>query len=241
MKKFSGEILKELKYYVYLISDPNGNVLYVGKGKNNRVFQHFDKKNKSDIAIKIKNLEEKGETAKIEFLVHGIEDENTVKKIEAGIIDLIGVDNLLNKQSGYESTNFGRMSYDQIVAKYSSKRKNITEKVVLIKLSETFSYNMDPMQMYDYTRGIWRISEERRNTTKYAFTIYDGIVQETYKILEWFKATSTFSNRIHRSEWQGDRWEFVGNIDLDMRKKYQYNSVAHYWTSGNRNPIRFTY
>ena len=138
MKKFSREILKELKYYVYLISDPNGNVLYVGKGKNNRVFQHFDKKNKSDIAIKIKNLEEKGETAKIEFLVH-------------------------------------------------------------------------------------------------------GIVQETYKILEWFKATSTFSNRIHRSEWQGDRWEFVGNIDLDMRKKYQYNSVAHYWTSGNRNPIRFTY
>ena len=41
IEKFSNEVCKELKYYVYRLIDPrNGNTFYVGKGKNNRVFAH---------------------------------------------------------------------------------------------------------------------------------------------------------------------------------------------------------
>jgi len=39
---FTSEIIKEIKYYVYLLSDPiSGEIFYVGKGKGNRVFAHF--------------------------------------------------------------------------------------------------------------------------------------------------------------------------------------------------------
>ena len=64
------------------------------------------------------------------------------------------------------------------------------------------------------------ISEKRRKETEYAFAVYDGVIQETYKIISWFKAGSTFSVRNDKKSWKKDRrWEFVGDIDLEMRKK----------------------
>ena len=39
---FPNEVIKELGYYVYRLIDPrNGETFYVGKGKDNRVFQHI--------------------------------------------------------------------------------------------------------------------------------------------------------------------------------------------------------
>ena len=84
--------------------------------------------------------------------------------------------------------------------------------------------------------------EKRRENVSYVFAVYDGIIQETYKVLNWFESGSTYSNRVDIERWKKNvRWEFVGNISKEMRKKYQYKSVAHYWTPGNRNPIRYTF
>ena len=102
---------------------------------------------------------------------------------------------------------------------------------------------MDPMELYDYTRGIWMIGEKREQVS-YAFAVYDGVIQETYKVLEWFKAGSTYSSREDAETWKvtkDKRWEFVGRISENMRKKYRFKSVEHYWKPGNRNPIRYTF
>tara|TARA_B100001250_G_C19615734_1_gene707082 strand:- start:167 stop:895 length:729 start_codon:yes stop_codon:yes gene_type:complete len=241
---FSSEISREIKYYVYLLSDPiTDEIFYVGKGKGNRIFQHLKDRNQNDKTKKILDLKSQGLKPKMEILVHGIEDELTVKKIEAAIIDLIGKKSLTNKVSGYESSVFGRMTVDQIKAKYSSKKAVIKEKVILIKLSKTFRYNMDPVELYDNTRGIWHIAEHRRQSASYAFAIYDGIIQETYKILEWFEGGSTANfGRIDIERWKKyQRWEFVGNISDQMRKKYLYKSVDDYYPKNARNPIRYTY
>ena len=46
---FSSEIIREIKYYVYLLSDPvNDKIFYVGRGKGNRIFQHLKDKNQND-------------------------------------------------------------------------------------------------------------------------------------------------------------------------------------------------
>lgn len=38
---FPQEVIEKLKWYVYRLVDPrNGETFYVGKGKNNRVFNH---------------------------------------------------------------------------------------------------------------------------------------------------------------------------------------------------------
>ena len=101
---------------------------------------------------------------------------------------------------------------------------------------------MDPIDLYDYSRGIWVISEKRRKETEYAFAVYDGVIQETYKIISWFKAGSTFSVRNNKENWKNnERWEFVGNIDFEMRKKYLHKSVNHYYSKNNQNPMRYTY
>lgn len=240
---FTSEIIKEIKYYVYLLSDPiSGEIFYVGKGKGNRVFSHLKDTNESKKVKKFQEIKDKGLEPKIEFLVHGVEDEISIKKIEAAIIDLIGKNKLTNKVGGYESASFGRMDLSQIKAKYTSKIADISENVVLIKLSDSFRYNMEAIDLYDYTRGRWIISELRRNKITHAFAIYDGIVQETYSVLKWFEAGTTFTNRIEKTEWLAtERWEFIGSISEEMRKKYRYKSVDHYWKKGARNPIRYTF
>jgi len=245
MKKFSSDIIKKLKFYVYLLSDPDTNeIFYVGKGKGNRVFSHLKKLNDgSEKSQKIEELNNRGENPKIELLVHGVDDEITIKKVESAIIDLIDKKNLTNKVGGYESSDFGRMDLNQIIGKYSSKKANISEKVLLIKLSQTFRYNMSPQDLYDNTRGIWVISEEKRKEIEFVFAVYDGIIQETYNVLEWFVAGSTFATgRIDIERWKKTtRYEFVGNISQEMRKKYLHKSVDHYFSKHNQNPIKYTF
>ena len=117
MKKFSSEIIKKIKFYVYLISDPEtGDVFYVGKGKGNRVFSHFEDRSDNAKTRKIAELKKKNIQPKIEILVHGVDDEVTIKKIEAAIIDLIGKNKLTNKVGGYESSDYGRMDLSQILS-----------------------------------------------------------------------------------------------------------------------------
>lgn len=243
INSFPKEVVRNLKYYIYLLIDPSDNsIFYVGKGQGNRVFSHFKNLDESNRSKRINDILKKGLNPKIEILVHGIEDEKTVKKIEASIIDLIDKKNLTNQIGGYESSDFGRMDVNQIISRYSSKKVNIEEKVLLIKLSQTFRYNMSPGDLYEYTRGIWVISEKRRKQIGYVFAVYDGVIQETYKVLNWYKAGETFSVRKHKKEWdENQRWEFVGDIDNEMRKKYKYKSVNHYWKSNAQNPIRYTF
>ena len=244
MKKLSSDIIRKLKWYVYLLSDPETNqIFYVGKGKGNRVFDHFRNLKKDDPkSKKIKEIQLQGKNPKIEFLIHGINDEQTIKRIESSIIDLIDKNKLTNKIGGYESSDFGRMDLNQIIGKYSSKIFDVSEKVLLIKLSKTFRYNMSEIELYDYTRGIWIIGENKRNQIDYVFCVYDGIVQETYKVVNWFPGGSTFSVRNDKKEWKKmERWEFVGNISNEMRKKYRHKSVDHYFPKGSRNPVRYTF
>ncbi len=242
MKRFDSQTIKKLMNYVYLLSDPrDGKVFYVGKGKGNRIFNHLDDYSSNPKSSMIKSIRNSGFEPKMEILVHGC-DELTVKKVEASVIDLIGKDNLTNAVRGYESTEFGRMDINQINGKYSKKKVLIKENAMLINLAQSFRYNMDPMDLYDYTRGIWRISEGRRNSTTHVFTVYDEIIQETYKVESWFKGGTTYSNRIDISEWKTtNRWEFVGNICKESRNKYLHKSVSEYFATKSQNPIRFTF
>ena len=49
MNKFSPEVCKKLNYYVYRLIDPrNGETFYIGKGYENRVFNHMEMEIKFD-------------------------------------------------------------------------------------------------------------------------------------------------------------------------------------------------
>ncbi len=248
MKKFSSPVIKELKYYVYIYSNPvTDEIFYVGKGKGDRIFQHLDEKSDSQKVEYLNKLNSQGLQPKLEILIHGLDDEETALRVESSIIDLIGIKNLTNKQSGYRSGTFGRMSLKQINALYDKQKVNIDDPVILIRINQAFRYSMSEIELYDYTRGKWKIDPKKASNAKYGIAVFEGIVQEVYEIHNWYEAGATFSirqenesNELDVTEnWKG-RYEFIGNIaQSHIRDKYRFKSVEHYFKRGNSNPIMY--
>jgi len=253
MNKFSNSEIKALGFYVYVYSNPKDNkIFYVGKGKGNRVFSHLSEDSEHEKVNFIQNLKQQGLEPKIEILTHGIQDSETALKVESSIIDLIGINNLTNKQKGFKSAVFGRMSVEQVKSTYSKQKVNITEPSIIIRINKAFRYSMTPMELYDYTRGHWVINPDNAKSAKYAFSVYEGIIQEVYEIASWFKAGTTYSvreNTAHTDKWRkpdvsdpivNKRYEFVGNLaPQEVREKYILKSVEHLFNKGNSNPIMY--
>lgn len=248
IKKFSSPVTKELKYYVYIYSNPiTEEIFYVGKGKGDRVFQHISDENECQKTIYLKDLKSQGLEPKIEILIHGLDEEQTALRVESAIIDLIGINNLTNKQSGYKSATFGRMSLKQIVALYDKQKVVVDDEAILIRINKAFRYSMSEMELYEYTRGKWKLDPNRASKAKYGLAVFEGIVQEVYEILNWYEAGTTFSLRIEsenneldiKERWIG-RYEFIGNLaPIHIRDKYRFKSVEHYFLRGNANPIMY--
>lgn len=244
MLKFSNKTKESLGYYVYVYSDPDTKQpFYVGKGKGDRVFNHLKDQSESDKVQKIKEIKDRGKEPIIEILAHGL-DEETSYKVEAAAIDLIDIRNLTNLQRGHESSTYGKIEVGQLEARYSSEKLNfdeITDNIMLIRINKRYRNNMSPLELYEATRGYWRVSRENAEKVDYALSIYDGIVIEVYEIATWLPALSTFSNRkTSNTEELKERFEFVGKIaDDKIRNQYLNKSVSYYFSKGEANPIKY--
>jgi len=230
--------LKEsLGHYVYLYINPLDNkIFYVGKGKGDRVL-HFDDERNDQCAEVIDKIKKEGKEPLIEILVHGLNDDFTAKKIEAAAIDLIGIENLCNKIRGWESVDFGRMGLAELIPIYKREKAIIEEPVIIIRINKLYHYGMTDRELYDATRGIWKIGENRDDAI-YAFAVFGGIVREVYKIREWLPAGTTMSTRGDLT--CGGRWEFVGEVaEEKIRAKYLFKSVEEYLSNHAQNPIRY--
>ena len=240
MDKFPKIVSTELKYYVYIYSNPiKEEIFYVGKGKGDRVFAHLTEETETEKVKYLSDLKLKGLKPKIEILIHGIEDEETALRVEAAIIDLIGINKLTNRQSGWKSATFGRMTLKQIISTYSKQQVEVIEPSIFIRINQKFRYSMSEMELYDYTRGQWKVNVEKANKAKFAFAVYEGIIQEVYSILFWLEAGKTLNTR-NENEAIKDRFEFIGNIaEPEIRNKYKFKSVEQYFKKGNANPIMY--
>jgi hypothetical protein len=240
MNKFSPTVTWELKHYVYAYIDPHTDeVFYIGKGKGNRAFAHLGDIRESEKRERIAEIRSAGLEPQIEIIRHGLTDKEALIA-ESVAIDLLGVPGLANTVWGHGSRDFGRMSVAAITQHYDAKEVEITEDVVLINISRSFRYGMSPRELYEYTRGEWKIGL-RRDKAEYAFAVFHQVVQEVYRIHGWFPARSTFSERYEQYDdpQHNGRWEFVGHPAEKLRKKYIGKSVAKYMSQGAQNPIRF--
>ena len=246
MDSFSKKTIDSLKYYVYVYSDPDTRKpFYVGKGKGNRVFSHLHYDNDSDKVAYIKELQSKGKNPLIEILVHGV-DENTALKVEAAAIDLIGIENLTNIQRGHHSGEYGKIEVSLIESRYnydSLSLDDFEDDVVLIKINKVYRNDMSPHELYEATRGYWRVNIDNARKAKYAIAVYYGMILEVYKIIDWYPAFSTMMNRtIDESDKTllKNRYEFIGNIaSEDVRKRYRNKSVSSVFEKGEQNPIKY--
>lgn len=114
----------------------------------------------------------------------------------------------------------------------------ITESVMLIRINKSFSTISSAEELYNCTRGVWKVSE-RRDYVSYAFAVYRGTIIETYAIKRWEKATR-YDARV--KNWRGDidgRWQFIGEVDERLHEKYVGKDVSDYFPHGAANPILY--
>ncbi len=98
---------------------------------------------------------------------------------------------------------------------------------------------MTPAELYDTTRASWKVGSQRESA-KYAFAVFEGIVREVYEITKWFPAGSSFNSRNPRGVRAADRWEFVGRLASEsIRRRYINRDVSSYFKPGAQNPISY--
>jgi uncharacterized protein len=233
------DVARQIGHYVYLYRDPlDTSVFYVGKGRGSRILTHVLGKGSQEALRRCRELRREGREPLIEILAHGL-DAATAFRMEAALIDLIGLPRLTNEVRGHRSTELGRMSIRELVAHYRRKPVVIREPCVLIRINQLYRPGMSPVELYDVTRARWRVGE-RRNTVRYAMAVFQGVVREVYEITQWFPAGRIFSTRGERGVPGKGRWEFVGRVaDESVRRRYVDRYVGHYFRRGNQNPIAY--
>ena len=115
---------------------------------------------------------------------------------------------------------------------------NITEPVIAININQTYRYGISANELYDCTRGIWRLSKSRAEHAQYAFAVYKGIIREVYEVKQWFPAGSTkYQRRQFNTAQFINRYEFIGKVASDeIRDKYVNKQMPELHS---QNPIRY--
>jgi hypothetical protein len=131
---FSQAVCEKIGYYVYLLKEPiTEKVIYVGKGKNNRIFNHIqcaiDNELVSDKLDEIRRIGT--ENIKHYILRHGLTEEQALE-IESACIDLLGLDNLKNAVNGHNAWERGLKSIDEIKQHYDARIITIEEPSIII-------------------------------------------------------------------------------------------------------------
>lgn len=228
--KLPREVERSLGWYVYLYVDPrNASIFYVGKGKHGRVLAHLGEEGEKRKHTTIREITEAGLEPQLEVLSHGLRDEEMTFRVEAAAIDLLGLKDLCNEVRGWQSIQFGRMGLKQLTGYYAATPIEITDPVVLIRISQLYRHNMSPHELYEATRGFWKMGP-RRTGARYALAVFEGVAREAYQIEAWHRAGATsYSTRDSSQPGNGPRWEFTGRAALEeIRTKYVDKSVARY-------------
>lgn len=235
------EVERALGWYVYLYVDPrDGRIFYVGKGRHGRVLAHLGEEGEKRKHKAIREIQESGLEPLIEVLSHGLPDEETAFRVEAAAIDLLGLTGLCNEIRGWQSIQFGRMGLKQLVGYYAAEPVEITDPVVLIRVSQLYRHNMGAEALYEATRGFWRAGP-RRSKARYAIAVFEGVAREVFEIEQWHRAgTTAYVTRDSSRPGPGPRWEFTGRLATEsIRAKYVDKSVTRYMSKGAQNPLAY--
>jgi hypothetical protein len=195
---------------------------------------------------RIAELRKLGREPVLEILKYDL-TEREAFLVESAAIELLGVDELTNRVKGHGAMENGRARLTEIIQELDAEDVTIKHKAILINISQLYRYGMTPMELYDATRGVWRVAPQRHDP-ELAFSVYAGIVREVYAIAAWVPADSTMTGRDLGMEYESlgkdndllERREFVGRIAPDsIRNKYVGKSVRHYFAPGSQNPIKY--
>jgi hypothetical protein len=250
---FDEKTCQLLKYYVYILFDPTDNKpFYVGKGIDNRVFNHLacaltetDTSNaKYD---KILEIIQRGHPVKHIIVRHGL-SESEAFQIEASLIETLTYCGLLlsNIVGGHNSVEKGLMTTDEIVRLYNAQPLyEMGTDCVLININKTYKRGNGENPIYQATKETWLISESRLPQIKYVLSEFRGLIVEVFEVKNWYPKQRPKNKTIDKEknikiQVNVTGFGFDGNVAPDeIRNKYINKSVSHIKQKGAAQVIRY--
>ncbi len=250
---FDEKSRQALKYYVYMLLDPLDNKpFYVGKGIDNRVFNHLacaltDTDTSNAKYDKIREIVKSGQTVKHIIVRHGL-SESEAFQIEASLIDTLTYCGLLlsNIVNGHNSIEKGLMTSEEIVRLYNAQPLNVMgSDCVLININRTYKRGNGTNPIYQATKETWLISVWRLPQIKYVLSEFRGLIVEVFEVNSWYpkqrpKNKTVDKERNVRIQVGVTGYGFDGVVAPDeIRNLYINKSVAHLKQRGAAQVIRY--
>lgn len=250
---FDEKSQQELKYYVYMLIDPNDNKpFYIGKGINDRVFDHLayaltDTDTSTAKYDKIRDIVQGGKEVKHIIVRHGL-SESEAFQIEASLIDTLSYCGFLlsNIVCGHNSIEKGLMTSEEIVRLYNAEPVyQMGNDCILININKTYKRGNGTDPIYQATKEIWLISEWKLPNIKYVLSEYKGLIVEVFKVENWYPKKRLKNKTIDKEknikiQIEVTGYGFNGSLAPDeIRNQYLNKSVAHTKQRGAAQVIRY--
>lgn len=110
----------------------------------------------------------------------------------------------------------------------SSPAPDFDDNALLVSIARSWRADLSDEELYDATRGHWRVGAETRRHTAHVFGFESWIIRSAYVVESWFPS---------KQGGEGDRWGFVGHVNQDL-DRYIGTSVQHLFKPGARPYIR---
>ena len=239
---FDEKTKEHLKYYVYLLIDPTSNEpFYVGKGKNNRVFDHINQEIEGEYeSLKYQEIQRIGpQNVKHIIVRHGL-SESAAFAIEASMIDTFRFIPSFNKfargniQGGFNSIEKGLMSANELISLYNAKTlESIEDYCLIININGTYKKGGGADAIYQATKETWKMADWRPKLYKYVISEYRGLIREVFKVQNWYT-----KNRPDKYGNLYEGWGFDGLVAEEViRNKYLTKSIKELKPRGYGSPL----
>lgn len=235
--QISPEVAEAIGHYVYALRDPRtSEVFYVGKGVGDRVHSHIREALGTGEAaklVRIRAIQESGREVEHYIIRSGLASEGEAFVVEQALIDglTLAGEPLTNLVKGHGASRHGLASVADMIARYgASPMPPVNERILFVKINRAYRPTDGPAEIYEHTRGHWKLSERGRATVPYAAGVAFGVIRGVYRVDSWFE-----------SEQPGDvgRWGFHGEPAGEFRHIIG-TSVRHLFTvDGQQNPVAY--
>jgi len=241
--KFDPKVCETIGYYLYTLRDPRDrSIFYVGKGVGTRCFNHIaDAKDNVKDTEKLKTIREILDArlnVDIDIVRHGL-DEKTAFKVEAALIDVLGVKHGLKSKvdqiSGHD-VEHGLKSAEEIQILYGAEPLIPKESLLLIKINKQWKSDMTIDQVYKAVRWYWRMDIKRAKKTRYVLAVAHGIVRGVFEDMDFRQITDSEAAELGEPKAKG-RVYFSGVAVADS--DYLHTSTKEFGRPGEQTPFRY--
>lgn len=197
---------EQLGHYVYVYFDATTNEpFYIGRGQGGRFFSHVVGSHNNFVRERVAQG-----NYDLDILAYGL-DEESAKKVESAAIDLVGIDNLLNKTRGAGATTYGRINARTLLHRLSDELvTEVRHNMVLLQIGETYKrYGDNEAALHESTRGAWNIDKRKASQIELAAGVVGGRIVYVMSVATCLPANST-QYFINTADKPADRIEFIG-------------------------------